>query len=44
MPTMLDVRELAHRYGAGSGAHMAVSELTFTVAEDELACIVGPSG
>jgi len=44
MPTMLEVRDLAHRYGGGSGAHVAVSELTFTVAEHELACIVGPSG
>ncbi|HEY0450976.1 ABC transporter ATP-binding protein [Actinophytocola sp.] len=44
MPTMLEVRDLAHRYGAGAGAHVAVSDLTFTVAEDELACIVGPSG
>jgi NitT/TauT family transport system ATP-binding protein len=44
MPTMLEVRDLAHRYGSGPGAHVAVSELSFTVAEDELSCIVGPSG
>jgi NitT/TauT family transport system ATP-binding protein len=44
MPTMLEVRDLAHVYGTGPKAHTAVSELTFTVAEDELACIVGPSG
>ncbi len=44
MPTMLEVRDLVHQYGTGPGAHTAVSELTFTVAEDELACIVGPSG
>jgi NitT/TauT family transport system ATP-binding protein len=44
MPTMLEVRGLAHRYGEGSGAHVAVEDLTFTVAKDELACIVGPSG
>jgi NitT/TauT family transport system ATP-binding protein len=44
MPTMLEVRDLAHRYGGGAGAHVAVENLTFTVAKDELACIVGPSG
>jgi NitT/TauT family transport system ATP-binding protein len=44
MPTMLEVRDLAHRYGSGDGAHVAVEELSFTVAKDELACIVGPSG
>jgi NitT/TauT family transport system ATP-binding protein len=44
MPTMLEVRDLAHRYGSGPGAHVAVEELSFTVAKDELACIVGPSG
>ncbi|GAB3461513.1 ABC transporter ATP-binding protein [Actinophytocola sediminis] len=44
MSTMLEVRGLAHRYGAGAGAHVAVEDLTFTVAKDELACIVGPSG
>ena len=44
MSTMLEVRDLAHRYGAGAGAHVAVENLTFTVAKDELACIVGPSG
>jgi len=44
MPTMLEVQDLAHVYGTGPKAHTAVSELSFTVAEDELACIVGPSG
>jgi NitT/TauT family transport system ATP-binding protein len=44
MPTMLAVRELVHRYGTGESAHVAVSELSFTVASGELACIVGPSG
>ncbi|OLF09546.1 ABC transporter [Actinophytocola xinjiangensis] len=37
---MLEVRGLAHRYGS----YAAVENLSFTVAEDELACIVGPSG
>jgi NitT/TauT family transport system ATP-binding protein len=44
MPTMLEVRGLAHRYGTGPDAHVAVEDLSFTVAKDELACIVGPSG
>jgi NitT/TauT family transport system ATP-binding protein len=44
MPTMLEVRGLTHRYGTGPGAHVAVEGLSFTVAQDELACIVGPSG
>ncbi|MFL6143167.1 MAG: ABC transporter ATP-binding protein [Labedaea sp.] len=44
MPTMLAVRELVHRYGAGTTAHVAVNELSFTVSSGELACIVGPSG
>ncbi len=44
MPTMLEVRGLAHRYGTGPAAHVAVADLTFTVEKDELACIVGPSG
>ncbi|MCT2582690.1 ABC transporter ATP-binding protein [Actinophytocola gossypii] len=44
MSTMLEVRGLAHRYGAGPDAHVAVEDLAFTVAKDELACIVGPSG
>jgi NitT/TauT family transport system ATP-binding protein len=44
MSTMLEVRDLAHRYGAGAGAYVAVENLSFTVATDELACIVGPSG
>lgn len=37
---MLSVRGLTHRYGT----HEAVHDLTFTVAKDELVCIVGPSG
>src|SRR5438067_5632327 len=44
MPTMLEVNDLVHRYGTGSGAHLAVDDLTFTVEERQLACIVGPSG
>jgi NitT/TauT family transport system ATP-binding protein len=44
MATMLEVRDLAHRYGTGASAHVAVENLSFTVATDELACIVGPSG
>src|ERR1044072_5332866 len=44
MPTMLEVRDLVHQYGTGQAAHTAVSELSFTVEKDQLACIVGPSG
>jgi NitT/TauT family transport system ATP-binding protein len=44
MPTMLEVRDLAHQSGVGPKAHLALSELTFDVAQDQLACIVGPSG
>src|SRR5437660_4881700 len=44
MPTMLEVNDLVHRYGTGSGAHLAVDDLTFTVESGQLACIVGPSG
>ncbi|MGH3761135.1 ABC transporter ATP-binding protein [Actinophytocola sp.] len=44
MPTMLEVHDLVHQYGAGPDAHTAVAELTFNVDKDELACIVGPSG
>jgi NitT/TauT family transport system ATP-binding protein len=44
MPTMLEVNDLVHRYGTGSGSHVAVSELSFAVETGQLACIVGPSG
>jgi NitT/TauT family transport system ATP-binding protein len=44
MPTMLEVNDLVHRYGTGSGAHLAVNDLSFTVESGQLACIVGPSG
>ena len=44
MPTMLEVRGLAHSYGAGPGAHVAVENLSFTVGAGELVCVVGPSG
>ena len=44
MPTMLEVDDLVHHYGTGSGAHLAVNDLSFTVESGQLACIVGPSG
>jgi NitT/TauT family transport system ATP-binding protein len=44
MPTMLEVSDLVHRYGTGSGAQLAVNDLSFTVEAGQLACIVGPSG
>jgi NitT/TauT family transport system ATP-binding protein len=44
MPTMLEVNDLVHRYGTGSGAQLAVNDLSFNVESGQLACIVGPSG
>jgi NitT/TauT family transport system ATP-binding protein len=44
MPTMLEVNDLVHRYGTGSGSHVAVNDLSFAVESGQLACIVGPSG
>ncbi|WP_020671054.1 ABC transporter ATP-binding protein [Amycolatopsis nigrescens] len=48
MPTMLEVHGLSHSYpedlAEDHRAHVAVHDLSFTVAPGELACIVGPSG
>jgi len=41
---MLEVNDLTHRYGQGGGGQLAISELSFTVEANQLACIVGPSG
>ncbi|MEU6647390.1 ABC transporter ATP-binding protein [Saccharomonospora sp. NPDC046836] len=41
---MLEVTGLNHRYGSGEATHIAVRDLSFSVAAGELACIVGPSG
>ncbi|MFD9895565.1 ABC transporter ATP-binding protein [Amycolatopsis sp. NPDC059027] len=44
MSTMLEVSGLNHQYGSGAAAHIAVSNLSFTVESGQLASIVGPSG
>ena len=41
---MLDVTELAHTYGAGPKAHIAIDDVSFQVQQGEIVCIVGPSG
>ena len=44
MPTMLELSGLSHIYRDGRSEHVAIDELSFTVAAGELACVVGPSG
>jgi NitT/TauT family transport system ATP-binding protein len=41
---MLNVSHLTHTYGTGAKAHLALKDITFTVAPGELVSIVGPSG
>jgi NitT/TauT family transport system ATP-binding protein len=41
---MLDVKNLTHTYGTGAKAHLALKDITFSVAAGELVSIVGPSG
>ncbi|MEV7809084.1 ABC transporter ATP-binding protein [Microbispora sp. NPDC088329] len=41
---MLEITNLTHTYGRGSGAHRALGGIDLKVAEGELVCIVGPSG
>ncbi|GER23191.1 ABC transporter [Zafaria cholistanensis] len=41
---ILSVESLRKVYGAGAGAVEAIGNLDFTVARNELICIVGPSG
>ncbi|HSC90806.1 MAG TPA: ABC transporter ATP-binding protein [Gaiellaceae bacterium] len=41
---MLEIRDLAKTYGAGSRATRAIADVSFTVADRELVCVVGPSG
>ncbi|WP_347107783.1 ABC transporter ATP-binding protein [Paenarthrobacter sp. S56] len=40
----LDVSHLAKTYGSGEKARTVIEDLTFTVEEKEIVCIVGPSG
>jgi NitT/TauT family transport system ATP-binding protein len=41
---MLEVTGLGHTYGTGKTAHHALDEITFSVKEGEIVCVVGPSG
>ena len=41
---MLQVDRLAKTYGSGERATQAIAELSFSVGERELVCVVGPSG
>jgi NitT/TauT family transport system ATP-binding protein len=41
---MLEVSGLGHTYGSGKTAHHALDEITFSVKEGEIVCVVGPSG
>jgi NitT/TauT family transport system ATP-binding protein len=43
MATMLEVSDLAHRYG-GKTEHVAIEKLSFSVHAGDVVCIVGPSG
>jgi NitT/TauT family transport system ATP-binding protein len=40
----LDVRSLSKTYGSGAEAHRAIDEVSFTVQQGEIVCVVGPSG
>ncbi len=42
--TMLEVAGLAKTYGSGESATQAIADVSFSVREGELVCIVGPSG
>lgn len=41
---LLDVADLKHVYGSGESAHVAISDLSFSVQDGEFLSIVGPSG
>jgi NitT/TauT family transport system ATP-binding protein len=41
---VLEVIDLTRGYGRGAAAHLAIDQVSFTVAEGELVTIVGPSG
>ncbi len=42
--TILDVADVRHVYGSGTGAYVAIDGLSFSVTAGELVSIVGPSG
>jgi len=41
---MLEVTNLTHAYGRGSGTHLAIDQVSLKAAKGELVAIVGPSG
>ena len=41
---MLEIRNLAKTYGSGEKATRAIEDVSFTVADREFVCVVGPSG
>ena len=41
---MLEIRDVAKSYGAGSQVTHALRSISFSIAERELVCVVGPSG
>ncbi|MGE5689069.1 MAG: ABC transporter ATP-binding protein [Pseudomonadota bacterium] len=41
---MLEIRNLSKTYGTGARATRAIADVSFTVADRELVCVVGPSG
>jgi len=42
--TVLEVTDLTHAYGRGSGGHLAVDRISLKAGQGELVSIVGPSG
>ena len=41
---MLEIRNLSKTYGSGEKATRAIEDVSFTVADREFVCVVGPSG
>src|SRR5262245_43865089 len=41
---MLEIDSLAKTYGSGHKSTEAIRDISFTVSERELVCVVGPSG
>jgi len=41
---MLEIKHLSKTYGVGEKATQALADVTFSVADKELVCVVGPSG
>ena len=41
---MLEIRNLSKTYGTGAKATRAIEDISFSVADREFVCVVGPSG